>query len=54
MTAVVSPLITTNPEHAQIQTYAPLQQVAPDVLLHAAFVNIYAVRRVVRMVAVHG
>lgn len=54
MTAVVSPLVSTNPRHAQIQTYAPLQQVAPDVLLHAVFVNTYVVRRVVRMVVVYG
>jgi alkyl sulfatase BDS1-like metallo-beta-lactamase superfamily hydrolase len=37
-------MVTTDPQHAQIQTYAPPQQVAPDVLLHAAFVNTYAVR----------
>jgi hypothetical protein len=54
MTAVVSPLVTTNPRHVQRQPYAPLQQVAPDMLRHAAFVNTYTVRRVVRMVAVHG
>lgn len=54
MTAVVSPLVTTNPQHVQIHTYAPLQQVAPDVLLHAAFVNISVVRRAVRMVVVYG
>ena len=44
MTATASPMLTTDPLHATLRTSAPPHEVAPDVLLHAAFVNTYAVR----------
>lgn len=39
-----SPLVTTDPRHADPRVTAPPHAVAPDVLVHAAFVNTYAVR----------
>jgi glyoxylase-like metal-dependent hydrolase (beta-lactamase superfamily II) len=44
MTATVSPMVTTDPAQAKLQTFAAPQEVAPGVLMHAAFVNTYAMR----------
>ena len=39
-----SPMVTTDPTRAEPRFAAPPCEVAPDVLLHAAFVNTYALR----------
>ena len=39
-----SPILTTDPLHAQLTMFADPHEVAPDVLMHAAFVNNYALR----------
>ena len=39
-----SPLVTTDPRHADPRVTAPPHEVAPGVLVHSAFVNTYAVR----------
>ncbi|MBI3301056.1 MAG: hypothetical protein HYZ72_03110 [Deltaproteobacteria bacterium] len=44
MTATAFPMVTTDPKNAKLQTFAPPQEVAPDVLMYAAFVNTYALR----------
>lgn len=44
MTVTVSPMVTTDPVQAKLQTFASPQEVAPGVLMHAAFVNTYAMR----------
>jgi glyoxylase-like metal-dependent hydrolase (beta-lactamase superfamily II) len=44
MAATSSPMVTTDPLHARPRLYAEPAEVAPDVLMHAAFVNTYAVR----------
>jgi glyoxylase-like metal-dependent hydrolase (beta-lactamase superfamily II) len=37
-------MLTTDPLHAELSLFAPAHEVAPGVLMHAAFVNTYAVR----------
>jgi glyoxylase-like metal-dependent hydrolase (beta-lactamase superfamily II) len=44
MTTPTSPMLTTDPAHARLSLFAPAHEVAPDVLMHAAFVNTYALR----------
>ncbi len=44
MTATVSPMVTSDPRNAKLQTYAAPHEAAPEVLMHAAFVNTYALR----------
>src|SRR5262245_29757209 len=44
MATTTSLMLTTDPLHARLQTYATPHEVAPDVLMHAAFVNTYALR----------
>jgi len=39
-----SPMLTTDPLHARLALFADPQEVAPDVLMHASFVNTYALR----------
>jgi glyoxylase-like metal-dependent hydrolase (beta-lactamase superfamily II) len=43
MSAGGSPLVTTDPLHADPRVTAPAHEIAPGVLLHADFVNTYAV-----------
>jgi glyoxylase-like metal-dependent hydrolase (beta-lactamase superfamily II) len=44
MVASASVLVTSDPRHANPRVTAPPHEVAPDVFVHAAFVNTYAVR----------
>src|SRR5262245_22393412 len=39
-----SPMRTTDPQHAQLTLFADPHEVAPDVFMHASFVNNYALR----------
>src|SRR5947207_3022050 len=39
-----SPMLTTDPAHATVNMFADPHEIAPDVLIHASFVNSYAVR----------
>lgn len=39
-----SPMVTTDPLHARPRIFGAPQEVAPDVFMHAAFVNTYAMR----------
>ena len=39
-----SPMVTSDPLHARLALGAPPSEVAPDVLMHASFVNTYALR----------
>jgi len=44
MTAPKSPMLTTDPVHARINVFADAHEIAPGVLMLAAFVNSYALR----------
>jgi len=44
MPTVRAPMVTTDPQHARLRVFGPPQEVAPDVFMHAAFVNTYAMR----------
>jgi glyoxylase-like metal-dependent hydrolase (beta-lactamase superfamily II) len=44
MAETTSPMLTSDPVRARPRLFAPPHEVAPGVLLHAAFVNSYAVR----------
>src|SRR5262249_47056203 len=48
MTTTSSPMLTTDPLHAPptlfTTLFAAAHEIAPDVLMHAAFVNTYALR----------
>ena len=44
MPNIDAPMVTTDPQHARLRIFGPPQEVAPDVFMHAAFVNTYAVR----------
>jgi len=44
MNAATSPMVTTDPLQARPNFFADPHEVAPDVLMHAAFVNTYALR----------
>ena len=37
-------MLTTDPLHAQLALFADPHEIAPDVLMHASFVNTYALR----------
>jgi len=39
-----SPMLTTDPLHARLALFAEPHEVAPDMLMHASFVNTYALR----------
>ncbi|MEE8435345.1 MAG: MBL fold metallo-hydrolase, partial [bacterium] len=44
MSESASPMLTRDPMTAKYRSWAPAHQVAPDVWMHAAFVNTYAIR----------
>jgi len=44
MATPTSPMLTTDPLHARLELFAAPHVVAPDVWMHAAFVNTYALR----------
>src|SRR5262245_1944175 len=44
MTAMASPMVTTDPKQATPQFFAPPHRVAPDLLLHASVSNTYTLR----------
>ncbi|MFQ5519923.1 MAG: alkyl sulfatase dimerization domain-containing protein [Candidatus Methylomirabilia bacterium] len=52
MRAADSPMVTGDPARATLKTAAPAHEVAPDVLLHASFVNTYALRTGVGLLVV--
>ena len=47
-----SPMLTTDPQHATIALFADPHEVAPDVLMHASFVNTYAMRTPIGLLCV--
>ena len=52
MAPTASPMVTTDPLNARPRLYAEPSEVAPDVLMHAAFVNTYAMRTPVGLLLV--
>jgi len=44
MSTPVSPMVTTDPLHARVNMFADPHEAAPDVLMHASFVNNYMLR----------
>ena len=52
MATTASPMVTTDPLNARPRLYAEPSEVAPDVLMHAAFVNTYAMRTPVGLLLV--
>ena len=44
MASETSPMVTTDPLRAQLSLFAPPSEVTPDVFMHSAFVNTYAVK----------
>lgn len=47
-----SPLVTTDPRNAHSTLFGTPEEVAPDVLMHAAFVNTYAVKTPVGLILI--
>jgi hypothetical protein len=52
MSNLSSPMLTTGPLHARIALFADPHEIAPDVLMHASFVNTYALRTSSRLLLV--